>query len=232
MTSVKINGMATVSVAEAAAALKLSRQRVVQLINTGRLDASRLGRSWAISDAELAAFMAARRPRVRPMTAGMARAMVDLIGQHLGEQAGPSWLELPDRERSRLRRRWDRLTASDEPASLLRAWLPARCRAERFSFRGDRSELFDDPRLRAGGAAHPALGLSGGTLVEPHVMDADREDVIWDLLLLPATNGNVLLRSEPIARTDLAACIADVADVGGGRNDQVVARLLHSRQTQ
>lgn len=222
--------MDRVSVAEAAELLGLSRQRVVQLIGSGRLNATRLGRSWAIPDSELDAFQAARRPRVRPMSARVARGMVDLIGQGLGEQAGPPWLKLPDRERSRLRRKWEQLVASGDPAPLLRAWVSQRCRAERFSFQGDPAELFADTRLSPGGVAHPALGLSGGSLLEPHVADADRDGVVWDLLLVPTAGGNVLLRSEPVVRVDLAACLADVADVGGGRNDQAVAEVLARQQ--
>lgn len=218
--------MRSLSVSEAAEALGLSRQRVVQLIGAGRLNASRLGHTWAIPQAELDAFEAARRPRVRPMSARVARGMVDLIAQHLGEQAGPSWLELPDREKSRLRRKWEQLAASQDPAPLLRAWLPLRCRSERFSFQGDPREVFTDPRLQPGGAEHPSLGLSGGLMVEPHVSDTDREDVIWDLLLVPGSDGNVLLRSEPIVRVDLAACLADVAGTGGSRNDGAVAAVL------
>lgn len=214
------------SVSEAAEVLGLSRQRVVQLIGSGRLSATRLGRSWAIPQAELDAYQAARRPRIRPMAARVARGMVDLIGQGFGEQVGPSWLELPDREQSRLRRKYEQLQASGDPAPLLRAWLPQRCLAGRFSFQGDPRELFADSRLRPGGVAHPGLGLSGGALMEPHVSDADRDDVIWDLLLVPADDGNVLLRSEPAVRVDLAACLADVADAGGGRNDQAVAEAL------
>lgn len=223
--------MDRVSVSEAAEVLGLSRQRVVQLIGSGRLSAVRLGRSWAIPQAELAAFQAARRPHVRPMSARVARGMVDLIGQGFGEQAGLGWSELPDREQSRLRRKWEQLVASGDPAPLLRAWLPQRCRAERLSFQGDPAELFADSRLSPGGVAHPGLGLSGGAVVEPHVSDADRDGVVWDLLLVPAADGNVLLRSEPVVRVDLAACLADVADAGGGRNDKAVADALEGRRT-
>ena len=211
---------------EAAEVLGVSRQRVVQLIDAGRLPAERLGRSWAIPQAALTAYAAARRPHVRPMSAPMARAMVDLIGQHHGEHAGPSWTNHTDRNRSRLRRRRERLASEPNPAPLLRAWLPNRCRAERFSFRGTPSEILTDARLCTGGAAHPGLGLSDGSLIEPHVHDADRDAVIWDWLLVPTADGNVLLRSEPIVRVDLAACIADVADLGGGRNDQAVADIF------
>lgn len=214
---------------EAAEVLGLSRQRVNQLIGSGRLNARRVGRSWVISEADLADFQVARRPRVRPMSPRMARGMVDLIGQKLGEQAGLSWLQLPDRERSRLRRRWEQLVSIDDPAPLLRAWLPQRCRAERFSFQGSATELFSDTRLSPGGVEHPALGLSGGSLLEPHVSDTDRENVIWDLLLVAAPDGSVLLRSEPIVRIDLAACLADVADAGGSRNDRAVADVLKGR---
>lgn len=218
--------MVGLSVAEAAERLGVSRQRVVQLIGDGRLHAVRLGRSWAIAEGELASFEVARRPSVRPMSARMARAMVDLIGQGFGEPAGVSWQGLPDRERSRLRRRWEQLRASEEPASLLRAWLPRRCDVGRFSFQGDAAKLFADSRLGRGGAAHPALGLAGGALLEPHVADSDREGVIWDLLLVAVPDGNVLLRSEPVVRVDLAACLVDVADAGGGRNDRAVAECL------
>lgn len=218
--------MVGLSVAEAAERLGVSRQRVVQLIGDGRLHAERLGRSWAIPEAELQVFEVARRPSVRPMSARMARAMVDLIGQHFGEPAGVSWLGLPDRERSRLRRRWEQLRACEEPAPLLRAWLPRRCRAERFFYQGDAAELLADSRLSAGGAAHPGLGLTGGALHEPHVADSDREGVIWDRLLVAAPDGNVLLRSEPTVRVDLAACLVDVAEAGGGRNDRAVAACL------
>lgn len=50
--------------------------------------------------------------------------------------------------------------------------------------------------------------------------------MIEDLLLVPASDGDVLLRSEPVVRVDLAACLADVADLGGGRNDHMVAEVL------
>ncbi|WP_109471052.1 helix-turn-helix domain-containing protein [Ornithinimicrobium cavernae] len=218
--------MSDLSVAEAAGLLGLSRQRVNQLIRDGQLEAHRVGRSWSIPEAALKAHQASRRPGVRPMSPRVARAMVDLMGQHLGEEPGPSWGELPHRERSRLRQRWQQLAASRHPASLLRAWLPRRCRAQRFSYQGEAQDLFADSRLRSGGVAHPALGLAGGSLVEPHVADVDRERVIWDLLLVPDSGGNVLLRSEPVVRVDLAACLVDVAELGGGRNDKVVADVL------
>lgn len=218
--------MGSLSVPEAAEVLGLSRQRVVQLINAGRLEAVRLGRSWAIPEEGLSAYEMARRPGVRPMSARMARGMVDLIGQCLGGPAGLAWLGLPDRERSRLRRKLDRLRQSTAPAALMRAWLSERCGAQRFSFQGEAGDLYADPRLAPGGAAHPDLGLAGGELMEPHVADDDRDAVVWDLLLVPAARGNVLLRSEPSVRVDLAACLADVADAGGGRNDKTVSEIL------
>lgn len=218
--------MNSVAVAEAAEVLGVSRQRVVQLIHAGRLPAERLGRSWAIPYESLAVLTGARRPHVRPMSARMARAMVDLMGQQYGEPAGPAWAGVSGRDRSRLRDRWAQLRSSPNAAGLLRAWLPARSHAERFSFRGDSAALLADPRVSAGGAAHAGLGLSDGSLLEPHVSDADREGVVWDWLLVPAFYGNLLLRSEPVVRVDLAACLADVADLGGGRNDKAVADVL------
>lgn len=218
--------MSDVSVAKAAEVLGVSRQRVNQLIRDRQLVAHRVGRNWSIPEAALESHQASRRPGVRPMSERVARAMVDLIGQRLGEASGPSWEELPHRERSRLRQRWQQLAASRHPASLLRAWLPNRCHAQRFSYQGDAQGLFADSRLTPGGVAHPALGLVGGWLIEPHVADVDRESVIWDLLLVPDPGGNVLLRSEPVVRVDLAACLVDVAELGGGRNDKAVAQVL------
>lgn len=218
--------MSYVSVREAAEVLGISRQRVNQLIHAGQLEAQRVGRSWSIPESALKAYQASRRLGVRPMSERVARGMVDLIGQRFGEEQGASWVELPHRERSRLRQRWGQLYASDHPASLLRAWLPNRCHTQRFSYQGDPQEVFGDHRLQAGGAAHPGVGLSGGSLVEPHVAHVDREQVIWDLLLVPSTEGNVLLRSESVVRVDLAACLADVADLGGSRNDKAVAEVL------
>lgn len=221
--------MVGVSVAEAAVELGLSRQRVVQLIGAGRLPAVRVGRVWVIPEVGLAEFRAARRPGVRPMSARMARGMVDLVGQHLGVSAGEAWSGLSDRDRSRLRRRWEQLVADPDPAVLLRGWLPQRSRVERFVVEGDPAELLADPRVGAGGVAHPGLGLSGGGVVEPHVAEADRDGLVSDWLLVPACDGNVLLRSEPVVRVDLAACVADVADAGGGRNERAVAEVLGSR---
>lgn len=218
--------MDLLSVGEAAEVLGVSRQRLHQLIHAGQLDAARVGKNWVVDDEVLADFQAARRPRIRPMSGRVARAMVDLIGQHCGAEPGQSWVDLPHRERSRLRQRWEQLVASDHPALLLRAWLPNRCSSARFTYRGDVREIFDDPRVEAGGAAHPELGLSGGLLVEPHVSDVDRDAVVWDFLLTPDPQGTVLLRAEPVVRVDLAACLADVAEVGGGRNDKAVAEVL------
>lgn len=221
--------MVGVSVSEAATELGVSRQRVVQLIGAGRIAAVRVGRGWVIPEAGLAEFQAARRPGVRPMSARMARGMVDLVGQHLGIPAGEAWSGLADRDRSRLRRHWQQLIAVDNPAVLLRGWLPQRCRVERFVLAGDPAELLADPRVGAGGASHPELSLSGGEIVEPHVAEVDRDDVVGDWLLVPAVDGNVMLRSEPVVRVDLAACLADVADLGGGRNEKAVAEVLKNR---
>lgn len=219
--------MSLLSPREAAALLGISRQRLHQLITDGQLPAQRVGRTWVLSRDDVDAMRVAPRAAVRPMSPRMARAMVDLIGHHLGIAHGPAWAAVSHRERSRLRKQLRRLLAEEDPGTLMRAWLPQRCQTERFAFAGPPHEIFTDPRLSAGGAAHPELGLSAGPVAEPHVADTDRKAVIQDLLLVPDVYGNVLLRSEPVVRVDLAGCLADIADLGGGRNSSTVKNVLH-----
>ena len=47
---------------------------------------------------------------------------------------------------------------------------------------------------------------------------------------MPAADGNVLLRSEPVVRVDLAACLADLADAGGGRIDHVMVDVVERQR--
>lgn len=219
--------MSFLSSQEAAHLLGVRPDRVRTMLRAGVLRGEQVGGRWLVPRSAIEDRLAQRPRPGRPMSATVARAMVDLVGQHLGEEPGPAWSALPQPHQSRLRRRWEQLVDDAHPAELLRSWLPHRCRAERLDAAGDCRDLFDDPRLHPGGTAHPALGLTGGSLVEPHVTDADRYAVIADHLLVPSADGAVLLRSEPVVRVDLAACLADVADLGGGRNDRAVAAALH-----
>lgn len=219
--------MSFLSSEEAARVLGVRPDRVRTMLRTGSLRGELVGGRWLVPRAAVEDRLA-RRPRPgRPMSATIARAMVDLVGQHLGEEPGTAWTVIPQPHQSRLRRRWEQLLDDAHPAELLRSWLPHRCHAERFDITGDPREMFNDPRLHPGGAAHPALGLAGGSLVEPHVAEVDRADVVAEHLLVPRADGAVLLRSEPVVRVDLAACLVDIADLGGGRNDRAVANVLH-----
>lgn len=60
------HGARKLSPQEAADRLGLTRQRVVQLCKTGRLDAERVGSSWVVNEDELAAFSRQERPVGRP----------------------------------------------------------------------------------------------------------------------------------------------------------------------
>lgn len=58
---------------EVAARLGVSRSRVRQLALAGALPARKLGRDWFVAPAALAAYVATRPPRGRPVTTGARR---------------------------------------------------------------------------------------------------------------------------------------------------------------
>ena len=58
------------TVPQAAEILGLSRQRVHALVKSGAIPATKIGRDWLISQAELAAFRALPRKRGRPKGRG------------------------------------------------------------------------------------------------------------------------------------------------------------------
>lgn len=213
------------SVSEAASALGLREARVRRMLGSEQLAGRKVGGMWIVEAAAVRAAAGARRPVGRPMAPAMARAMVDLVGQHLGAPAGADWGMVDSRGRARLRVHLDRLLVAADPAVLLRAWLPHRGERRAYVFRGDLADLLGDSRLAAGGANHPELPLSGGPC-DLHVHDDDAEAVIWDHLLVADLAGNVIVHREPVIRVDLAACLVDIAQSGGDRNDAVVAEVL------
>lgn len=59
-----------ITVNQAAAALGLHRNRVLQFVYSGRLQAKKIGRDYLIEDDELARFQNINRPQGRPIGKG------------------------------------------------------------------------------------------------------------------------------------------------------------------
>lgn len=212
------------SVREAAKVLRISEQRVRQLINTGQLPAQRVGKIWIIDRQSLQAARQARRQPGRPLALAMADGLVDLIAQHLGQRPGHAWDQLTPRNKQRLHSHYMQLTDVPNPASLLRAWIP-RNNKRPFSYKGRLDELLQDPRLLPGGWLNPALGLTGEQPVF-HAATQNIDAIVLDHLLIESATRNLVLYIEDEPRADIAACLIDLASEGGPRADATVKRWI------
>lgn len=85
--------------ADAAARLGVSRRRAEAMVQTGRLPARRIGRSWVVSAQVLRRAAAAKEPRGRPIRPGTAWRIIASLA------AEPPKSSDLDRLRRRLRRR-------------------------------------------------------------------------------------------------------------------------------
>ena len=122
----------------------------------------------------------------------------------------------------------DRLEAANEPAKLLRSWLCKRHPIHRFSMRGSVDEILQEHRWAAAGAVHPRLGLAMGTIIDLHLTKQGARGLVEDFWLEQDLRGPVRIHVEEEPRVDLAAALADVADLGGPREDHAVAEVIRS----
>lgn len=209
-----------VSVADAADALGVSRVRVRQLIDAGRVRARKVGGIWLVDGASLPS--ASRR--VRPMSPAVARQFVEEHPQGLSPQ---------EAYRRRLRR--DRLAHDPEPARLLADWLAARARREVYRAR-EPLALLDDPAIIPSGLSDSRSGMSAADIVEGYVSHQDLPVVLRHHLLRPGgSDSNVILHvvdelpSDPVPPLVLAA---DLADHDGPRElaraEQIIRAVLAS----
>ena len=174
------------SVSEFAARRGVSQRRVRALIESGKLEARKVGNRWVIEDAALRS----KRPAVRPMSSKNAWALaVELKGAEIAS-AG----ELSSTEERRIRAKVDRLKNADDPVALLSAWLANR--ADRHVFSADQdvvNELRADQRLIASGISDERAGLSSFSEFEGYIGIEDMDDVVFDYLLVPGSRQNVVL---------------------------------------
>lgn len=216
------------STGEVAQRLGVSRTVVARLIADGRLPAEKVGSSWVIEADNLGRVADARRGRARPMSPRMAAAFLDVMAMAEGDPDVGHFRDLSATERHRLRARLDRLVAADDPSKLLRSWLAKRHPIHRFSMRGSVDEILQEYRWAAAGTVHPRLGLAMGSVIDLHVNKQGAGDLVEDFWLEQDPRGPVRIHVEEEPRVDLAAALADVADLGGPREDHAVAEVIRA----
>ncbi|TSD63651.1 excisionase family DNA-binding protein [Aeromicrobium piscarium] len=213
--------MATISVAEAAKRLGVSRQRVVAMIQSGSLPAVKVGRSYVI---DAAAVSRHRGAVSRPLSPRMAAALLRLAAH---EKPGVSASEV-----SRLRGRLARLHDAADPVGLVRGWLPGRARRlEMSAAAADLQTIAADPRLMLAGVSDPRAGMQSSRLVEGYVHEADAEGLFGEHFVVQApsrSEANVIVHvADPVPPLSPLLVAADLADYREGREERQAATVLN-----
>lgn len=115
------------------------------------------------------------------------------------------------------------LHASDNPAALLRQWMPNLAERRRVSVFGDRTS---DPRIQIGGAADPRIPLSGKGVNCLHVPSEVLDDLYDDWAIVDDPHGDIELVIDDEVHVDLPDCLIDLALLGGDRHDWAVNQCL------
>lgn len=217
--------MSSISVPEAAIRLRVSRQRVLQMIADGRLPAQKVGRFWAVDDVDVARH---HRPSSRPMSRSMSSFLLQL--------AAGSRPRVDDQESWRLRRHILRLAdaanAPDgEPADVLRSLL--RRRAERLEASvapADIPEILADERLVLSGVSHRRSGMCSSQVAEGYVDEMDADAFLASHFIVPAPSSaraNVIIHvASPVPPVSPLLIAADLADYRADREDNQARQIL------
>jgi len=174
------------AVAEAAAALGVSPQRVRALIGSGSLRARRVGGRWLVDGDAVERRRLGERLQSRLLSSRNAWALFAIAGG--GRPSG-----IDPAAASRLRSRLAARGLADLAPLLAR-------RARRIVLRvhtGELSRLLDDPALVRSGAAAAAelrLGLIAPDAAEGYVAAADLDGLCTRHALRPSVEPNVVLR--------------------------------------
>jgi hypothetical protein len=207
------------SVSEYAQARGISRQRVLALISSGQIKAKRIGRSWAIDQAQIN-----QRPAIsRPLSPKMAHL---LIGAMSSEE-----LELDAQERYFLDRYIERVRSESSPASLLRSWLRSRQLrvVDVAANPADIAEISSDVRVVASGISDERAGISSAREFEGYVAASALDGFLRDNLLLDSDAPNIRLHVVehlPAAPIPLGFVIADLIDWNRPREDGRARELM------
>jgi excisionase family DNA binding protein len=206
-------------VGRAAERLAVSERQVRKLIAKQLLPARMEGGRWLIDEASLR-----RSPPVsRPMSPRIAWAMIAIL-------SGDKVDGLRADERQRLVDKIGRLQRSDEPLSLLRAWLVRRADRRCFVVAAeDAAELRGDERVALSGISDERSGLSAPGEVEGYVRGNDLAQLRADYLLADVGSSNVWfhLSDRIVDRpVPIGLVVADLADRLSPREDAAARRLL------
>jgi excisionase family DNA binding protein len=203
------------TVAQAAARLKVSPRRVRQLVAAGELSAEYLG-DRALLDAAQVQKRAVQRPHSgRPYSPALAWRLLAVLSDPGSPQANAA-----DRStRHRLRRLLVQLSDPQGPSvEELESLLRRRARPHRYWIHpGLLAQVFTDPRVSAGrarAAAAYGLDVSPGDDALGYVAESDRADVEAQYALEPDLNGRLELRGyqpQPAGTTPLGGMPVPVA---------------------
>lgn len=230
---------------DAAERLGVSDRRVRALIESGRLRARRAGSRWLIDEAALRGGSSASRPMSARMAWAFLVALSSIAERGDAHESGLPWsdliehLDLAPVEQRRLNERIVRLLEADDPALLLRSWLPKRAQRQLYSGASeDVAALLSDDRLVRSGVSHSAAGISISDELEGYVAACDEGDVVAEYLLSEVAPHNVVLHvvadDGVLSLAEIgsdggvmfAAVLADLADRGAAREDSRVLQLL------
>lgn len=213
-----------VGVSEAAKRLGVSRQRVLQMIVDKRLPAERVGQSWSINESDIARR---RVPVGRPLSVDMARGLLDL--------AAGIRPALSSRDISRLRTNMIRLVrevrSDEDPAGLLRSWLPTRAeRRELTVAEADLDGVLADDRLVLSGVSDKRAGMSSPRIAEGYIDAQAAREFFEDHFAVDADNS---ARANLIAHVAMVVpaispvvIAADLSDYRAGREDRQAQVVL------
>ena len=199
--------------------LGVSDRRVRQLIDSGALPAQRLGGRYIIEEYRVPRS----RPTTRPMSPRISWAFIDML-------SGKRPSGISNSERTRLKDKYERLLAMDDPADLLRSWLRKRDQLLFLQVNPrDVAAVREDPRLVPSGISDDRSCLSAGQEAEGYVHPRDVADLRARYLMVDRLPTNVWLHvvERTIPRpAPLGLVLADLASHDSPREDQRVLELL------
>lgn len=221
------------SVAEAAARLRVSPRRVRQLLDAGDLTGDTVGRHVLVDSASVERRLTAEVPPGRPTGAKMAWAVLAAL-------TSDGTAQPHDRL---LRHRLAKLLAERRPADDWVTLLRRRATAQRYwAHPGVIDELLADPEVsvgRARAAALAGLRVSPGDDAVAYVRAAALPRLVQRYALQPDPDGRLEIRVVPEdagefapvpgAPVPLAAAVLDMAESPDARMRAVAAQWLNAR---
>lgn len=209
-------------VAEFAGECSLSPRRVLQLIQTGKINARRTGGRWLIAQEELN-----YRPAVsRPLSAKMGKALLAFL-------SGSKWeSELDAKSQSRIRGYFSQLKLCQDPAQLLSSWFTGS--SKKYLFKASDADLIKlrfDRRLILSGISDARAEISDGAYLQGFLIQRDFKEIVRDYLLVASQNPNVQIRiaSEKIsAPIPLGFMLLDLAEHKGARESAQLKKIIRS----